>query len=251
MTFNISLKLSIVENPQMHRTKTRKFCRISSPQFAMLLMLTLSQPLRADWQDDISAQLLQQWRQIAGEEADASISFPGISSQYQLPACQQDLGLQTGKPLQPGRNSLEIRCATPWWQQFVAIQLHSWKSVAILTRAANADETLTPDLINWVRQDVGELNFGFFSAPDQLEGQTLKRNLRAGTVLSPDLLQPALLIQRGDKVRISLRRGPIQLQTDGTAQQDGRHGERIRVRNSQSGKTLSALVVASGEVEIR
>jgi flagellar basal body P-ring formation protein FlgA len=249
MTFNISLNMSIVENPDMHRTIARIFYS-QQPGLIFALLMSLSITARADWQDDIRQQLLGDWQAIAGPQADASISFPGISSTYQLQECQQPPTLNLGKPLQPGRNSLEIRCAQPWWQQYVALQLHSWRNVAILTRAMNNGDALTADSIRWVRQDVGELNQGFFTSADELQGQTVKRTLKAGTILNPDQVQPALLVRRGDTLRIKLRRGNIQLQTDGTAQEDGRQGERIRIRNNQSGKNLTAIVIAAGEVEI-
>ncbi|MCY0965912.1 flagellar basal body P-ring formation chaperone FlgA [Parathalassolituus penaei] len=233
----------------MHRTNARKFSVLLIGLPASLLLVLAN--AHADWQEDIRQQLLSDWANITGPDTDANISFPGVSNQLSLPDCRQPTAINLLKPLQPGRNSIEIRCSDPWWQQNIAIQLHNFRNVAVLTRALNNGEPLTPEAVNWIRQDVGELNQGFFTTPEDIIGQTAKRTLRAGTVLSPDQIQQPMAVARGDKVRIVLRKAVIHLETDGTAQQDGRIGERIRVRNSQSGKTVNAIVVASGEVEIR
>ncbi|WP_369857178.1 flagellar basal body P-ring formation chaperone FlgA [Candidatus Thalassolituus haligoni] len=229
----------------------------------IIVLLLICQPLWADklqtaalwttesWQATLQHQLLQQWTDISGDAHGNRVSLVGLSPDYQLPACSQALNIELARPLQPGRNGVELRCASPWWQQFVAVELHVMESVAILTQAARSGDSTASASIQFVQQDLGNLQQGYIRNPEQLQDMEFRRNLRPGTVITPDMLISKLLIERGALVRIHLQRGAIQLQTEGDALSQGRKGDTIRVRNRRSGKTLTAEVIGPGEVTIR
>ncbi|WP_221800384.1 flagellar basal body P-ring formation chaperone FlgA [Oceanobacter mangrovi] len=221
-------------------------CRIIA-----ILLLVVPALAAADWQQQLQQSLLQQWQQVGGDANNSAVSLISASSDYQLPNCNQTLQFSPSRALQPGRNGVTISCASPWWQQFVAVQLHVYETVAILTQAVNSGDVVDPSSIHFGKQDLGELSQGYIASPQQLQQQEYRRNLRAGTVLSPDMLRAAEVIQRGELVRIRLERGSIRIETRGEALSDGRIGETIRVRNLKSGKIISASVDQAGEVVVR
>jgi flagella basal body P-ring formation protein FlgA len=84
-----------------------------------------------------------------------------------------------------------------------------------------------------------------------LEHAELSRPLRPGEPLVASAIRPALLVQRGSTVVLTRGRpGAWELSLRTEALEDGRFGERIRLRNPESGKTISARVIARGIAQI-
>lgn len=229
--------MSIADIRQCHRIFAVFFC-------------LLSLPASADWQSRISAALCSRWQEISGLQAECSVSFPGLSPSFQLPHCDLDWQQLLLRPLQPGRNGLEIQCEQPWWKQNLAVQLHIYTEVAVLAQPVSAGQTLTATDISFVRHDTGALNNGYLTEPAQLLGMEIKRSLRSGTVLNTDMLAPPLLINRGEQLSIRIQRPGIRIEMKGTALEAGRRGQRIRVRNDQAQKTLTAVVIDKGLVQV-
>lgn len=83
---------------------------------------------------------------------------------------------------------------------------------------------------------------------EDVAGFASRRALRAGQVLQRRQLQPLLLVQRGQSVRIVARHGQIEANVPGEALQNGGQDELVRVRNVASGRTISARVIGPGAV---
>jgi len=235
--------MSIVENLR-HR---RIFAAIFLAGIA-LLCAPLAQA--SDWQKEVEQRLLKRWQEISGDKADSAISFPGLQANYQLPDCAAGFELALVKPLQAGRNGLELSCSAPYWKQHLALQLHIYKPVAVLRQAVSADQPLTSADISMVRHDIGELTKGYYIRKEDVNEQVSRRSQRTGTVLSPDMLDPPIIISRNERVKIRVNRPGIQIQMNGTALENGRLDERIRVRNEQSQKIVFGRVAGRGLVQV-
>lgn len=76
-----------------------------------------------------------------------------------------------------------------------------------------------------------------------LEGQELTRAMRAGEALRSTDLRPALMVKKGELVLFSVGQSTdFQVSVRLEALQDGRLGEQIKLRNTESGRTLSGIV---------
>lgn len=239
MTLKIFHNMSIVENP--------KFVRF----IRAFLLLILPWPVYGDWRDEVEQQLLTQWQQLTGDSTHAKVSFIGISDDYQLQPCQSQPEIRLTRALQAGKNGLQLNCGSPYWNQHIAIQLHVLQPVVVLTKPLRNKELVANSHLRISTLDIGELNKGFFNTVQDVSGLQAKRSLPPGTVLSPDMLEQPVLIKRGEKVTIRLSRPGIQVEMDGQAMAQGRAGDRIRVRNLQSKKIISAIVVARGLVQVQ
>lgn len=81
-------------------------------------------------------------------------------------------------------------------------------------------------------------------------GRSARRNLQAETPLQrADLVAPQL-VRRGQTVSITLDEDGMLLVTQGEAQMDGAAGERIRVVNPSSKKSIDAIVTGVGQVAV-
>jgi flagella basal body P-ring formation protein FlgA len=70
-------------------------------------------------------------------------------------------------------------------------------------------------------------------------------------VLPPRLREgPPVVVHKRDSVRLRLYVGSLQVTTRGEALEDGRAGERIRIRNVDSSRVVSGRVVDRGTVEV-
>lgn len=84
---------------------------------------------------------------------------------------------------------------------------------------------------------------------ERLTGMRAKRTLRAGEVLTEEILEPIPLVSRGQKVVLRATYGGVEVTAIGVAESDGMLGDVISVVNSTSGKAVHAYVVGEGIVE--
>ena len=77
------------------------------------------------------------------------------------------------------------------------------------------------------------------------------RELPAGKVLTGRDLQEKPLVAKGDKLRLILQSGSIQVELSVQAEEDGRLGDRITVTNLSSNRRLTATVLGPGLVEVK
>lgn len=84
---------------------------------------------------------------------------------------------------------------------------------------------------------------------EQLVGMRAKRTLRAGEVLTAEVLEPIPLVSKGERVSLQATYGGVQVVTTGIAESDGSLGDVIIVINAASGKKVHACVIGEGIVE--
>lgn len=85
----------------------------------------------------------------------------------------------------------------------------------------------------------------------RLRGASLRRAAARGQALAVDQLQAEIVVKPGDRVRIVGESAQLQIAVTGEARAAGRVGDRIQVKNNQSGATLQATVSDEGEVRVR
>lgn len=85
----------------------------------------------------------------------------------------------------------------------------------------------------------------------RLRGLTTARAFRAGEAITLDATASIIVIRPGDAVSIIGESGPVRVAVAGEARGAGRVGDRILVKNTQSGTNLQAVVVDEGLVSVR
>ncbi len=131
----------------------------------------------------------------------------------------------------------------------VRAELEALADVVVAAGDLARGTLLSPRDLNVARMDLLGMRNPCFD-PAALVGQKLKQALRLGTPIDRSQIDFPPLIRRGEAVTITLAQGRVRLTAAGEAQQDGRAGETIRVRNSASRKEVLCRVTDTGQVQV-
>lgn len=97
--------------------------------------------------------------------------------------------------------------------------------------------------------DISDLQRPGFQ-PEDFIGMKLTRSLRAGTPIVDTMVDTLPVVHRGEKVKILVQSGALQITATGLAHSDGKINQMIRVQNISSNKVLLCRVTAPGLVEV-
>ncbi|MFZ9433512.1 MAG: flagellar basal body P-ring formation chaperone FlgA [Burkholderiaceae bacterium] len=112
-----------------------------------------------------------------------------------------------------------------------------------LTRGANRGSLLSPASVELTQVPAREADSLLITDAQMLEQMEAVRDLPPGTVLRSTDLRPAVLVRQGQVVTMTVGQGTgftvtVRLE----ALQDGRMGDRVTLRNTESGRTVSGVV---------
>lgn len=85
----------------------------------------------------------------------------------------------------------------------------------------------------------------------RLRGTVMRRLVMRGEAITTDLAAAEIIVKPGDQVRIIGESTRVSVVVTGEARASGRIGDRIQVKNLQSGLLLQATVVDEGVVRVR
>ena len=184
------------------------------------------------------------------------VSIQPMDSRIKIQTCNQDIVFD-----QPygNKQSVRARCAEPAWQHFVMVQVKT----GIGAQLATATQTNTVTKMVWVANQsykrgtvvqpgmfksseisVPAQETRFVSDERELVNTELLRDLPANTPVKMQDLKPSALVKRGQQVTVAVGgegKGFL-ITVKAEAQQDGLLGEQIRLKNPESGRSLTAVV---------
>jgi flagella basal body P-ring formation protein FlgA len=183
-------------------------------------------------------------------EARVTADFSGAD----LPAGETDFSISNKEliatfkhallPVDVMQNGKTIR--TIWVAADIIIRAKVVQAAARMTFGS----TVAPADVKEALTEITDARAQYFRACSEVIGKVMRRTLSPGDPLTRDTVTNPLLIHSGDTVRVRLERGPIVMSATAKAEQDGKIGETIRVRNLDFSRSLKATVVGRGEVRI-
>jgi flagella basal body P-ring formation protein FlgA len=132
---------------------------------------------------------------------------------------------------------------------YVPFKVFKKKRLFVLKAAGKTGEAITDaDLLEKETYLTGTTAY----PPSRAEviGKRLRKDTPAGTVLTAQLLEDRVLVQRGEIVSIIAENRRLVIQSNGKALDRGRMGETIRVKNLSSGKEVYGKVTGSNAVSV-
>jgi flagella basal body P-ring formation protein FlgA len=117
-------------------------------------------------------------------------------------------------------------------------------NLAARTRLREADFSIE---IRKLDQDISL----YITEAAQLRGVSTLRALSDGEPITTDAITRDIVVKVGDTVRINGESSALKITVNGEARAAGHVGDRIQVKNLQSGQLLQAVVVDEGVVSVR
>ena len=195
----------------------------------------------------------QHLRDLAGSyPAKPKISVGRIDPRLRLSPCDEPLTTY----LPPGSSSMGnlsvgVRCSSPKpWAIFVPVRVEVVSQVFVTRRALGRGISVTAEDIQLQERDLATLPLGYISDAKLLVGMQLKRNLPAGSVVSPSQVAAPRLIKRGDLITIIAQNHGVAVRVRGKALGDGAAGQKVRAKNLSSSRIIEGVVNGDGSIRV-
>jgi len=115
--------------------------------------------------------------------------------------------------------------------------------VVVAARPIGRLKPISNEDLKMEKMNLAELPTGTMTDADDIIGKRARRNIDAGDILRPDLIEMPPLVKRGDMVVIVAESEGIKVTATGEVKSDGLRGEQVKVVNLDSNKRFSARVV--------
>ncbi|MDO9423186.1 MAG: flagellar basal body P-ring formation chaperone FlgA [Methylobacter sp.] len=180
------------------------------------------------------------------------VSLIPLDSRLNLPQCIDPLeAYTTNNLIKAGRTTIGVRCNTgKKWSIFTSAIIKVYQMVVVLSHPVQRGEIITRQHLSIEKREVSNLREDFATQLEQVENKQVTRQLNTGTILSLQNLAEPKLIKRGDKVIISTTKPDFSIKMSGVAMMDGTKGQRIRIKNQNSGRIINATVIEPGLVSV-
>ena len=123
------------------------------------------------------------------------------------------------------------------------VRVEALAPVVVAARPIGRLKPISNDDLKMEKMNLAELPAGVMTDADDIIGQRARRNIDAGDILRPDLIEMPPLVKRGDMVVIVAESEGIKVTATGEVKSDGLRGEQVKVVNLDSNKRFSARVV--------
>ncbi len=126
-----------------------------------------------------------------------------------------------------GRRSFQVAVTVdrkPWKTIQVVADVSAMVEALVLTRSVKTDELIEAGDLKTVRVRVLQVNHPFVTNRDEVIGKSAVRPLPSETPLRSAFVKPPLVVKKGDRVMIEVRRGGLSIQTYGVTKSSGQVG---------------------------
>lgn len=186
-----------------------------------------------------------------------------LDNRIVLQACQQKLQFEQPFVNQP---NVRVRCAQPQWQLFVTLgngatppsAKTDTPAAAALVKVLVAKEVLkrgtiiNPDMFVLTEMPAAGMENQIIADPQLVVNMELVRDLAPNAPLRTFDLKKAIMVKRGQEVQVTAGAGQGFLITmRAEALQEGALGEQIRLKNSESGRSLTAVVTGQNTARLK
>ena len=175
---------------------------------------------------------------------DSEVSVQNFDKRLRLHLCSTELEVfWPVSSKRVGNTTVGIRCGdNKPWKIYVGAYIHIYKSVWVTNSGLHRNQVIDSLSVTTERRDITRLSSGYILASTPIEGLIVKRNISANQILTNNVLDSQKMVKRGDRITIISKFSGIEVRAAGIALNDGKKGERIRVKNTGSKREIEAYV---------
>ena len=133
---------------------------------------------------------------------------------------------------------------------YVPFRVYGKKTLFYMKRALSKGSPVSAGDFGSRETYISESELVYPEAPQDVVGKVLKKDVAPGTVLTTLILDSPQVIHRGETVTIVGENKQLVVKTKGKAEDSGRVGEKIRVRNLSSDREVVGRVASNGTVVV-
>ncbi len=130
----------------------------------------------------------------------------------------------------------------------VEFQIHA--EILQAARQILYGKTITPQDVRTAQVEIRDARIACLRKPEDAVGLVARRTLSPGDPLTRESVTSPLLVRSGETVHLRLERNGIRVVALAQAEQDGKLGQFIRIRNLEFSRPLKARVVGRGAVKV-
>jgi flagellar basal body P-ring formation protein FlgA len=197
--------------------------------------------------ENLAKTYLQQQLDIP-DKGKLNIILSPIDPRVKIKTCDQPLVLNIPENHNSRNVNVKISCknSNPWWI-FIPAKISVTIPIVIAANYIARGSTLNSSNIQIVQRDAFNVRGEFYSDITELNGVKSTKSISKGKIVTKKII---CLVCKGERVTIKASSTNFAIQTTGIALSDGILEQSIEVKNSRSGRTISARVKAAGQVEI-
>lgn len=194
----------------------------------------------------------------------SEIKTKPLDKRITVPACPSGWAFEA--PF-PGQASVRAQCESPKAQLFVqwasprmkltlpaptrpsVAAEPSIKTALAASRTLPRGSHLDESMVQWIEVPAGQWSAHHLSDLTVIQGSELMRDMLPGQVLRRQDIRPSVLVKKGQMVSFQVGQSAnFMITATVQALQDGRMGEQIRLKNPDSGRILSGVVMGLNAV---
>lgn len=154
-------------------------------------------------------------------------------------------------PFAPFSLPLEIRIDGLVVRRISAnLQIEGFAEILVAAKNLSLNSKITENDVRLEKRRIEKNISNYLFDKEKLRGANLVKNLTEGAEITADSFVAGVVVKNGDLLRIEGYSGKLKIIVSGEARASGKIGDRIAVKNSQSGAILQATVVDEGLVRI-
>jgi flagella basal body P-ring formation protein FlgA len=170
-----------------------------------------------------------------------------------LPDSRMSLRVLRPSNVAPGAQSFLIAAESSGKEHarlWVKAEVRVFDDVVVSSQPLASQEVVKPSDVRIERREISGLQARPFYAVDEVVGQQVARSIAVNETLTQKKLERPTVMRRGSAVRLVYETGALRVETPGVAEENGRIGDMVQVKNASSGKLLRGRVVDGRNVRI-
>lgn len=201
--------------------------------------------------DEIKQKLEVALRERVGY--DAEIMLPRIISDYSFPQKNVELKFDFGNQVLSGN----VFIAIEFWSNNtklrrveLPVRIKLVKEVLVAKTTITKGEKITSENCIFEKKEIPSNVDPRNTDLELVYDKVAKYNIIKGTIITKDLVQEPFAVRRGERVKVVVLSGKVQISTYAVALNDANAGEQVKVRREGNGAILVGLATTDGNVVI-
>lgn len=181
-----------------------------------------------------------------------AVSVVPANQKLKLASCESIEAFFPGSSKAWGKTSVGLRCHDDGvrWVIYMQGNVSVYGDFLVAATNLGQGQVIGPRDVRFQRGDLTTLPPNIYTSEKQIIGRVSRIAMSAGTVLKQEMAELPTVVKTGQNVRIMSMGNGFNISAEGQAQNNATQGQMVQVRVA-SGKTITGVASANGQIEIR